>query len=127
MAIWQHHEDPLRPQLRAVAAGPIPFAGQKGDVETELPDGGDMLLGIAVDQLDPDVSMPEAIGVEQFGEEAGSDGRIDADPHPSLLGTSSSGYLICAFTDRPDRSSRTMKKTLTCKSLRHSPCVSVKE
>lgn len=53
--IGQNRECPLGPETRAVAARPTPFAGQKGEVETELPDGGDLLRGL-LDWFDPDIA-----------------------------------------------------------------------
>ena len=53
--------------MRPVVGRPIPVPGEESDVEAELSDRGDMLVGIAVDQLDPDIAMPKAVGMQQIG------------------------------------------------------------
>lgn len=38
LLVRQHHDDPLGPQWRVVAAGPVPLAGQDRGIEAELAD-----------------------------------------------------------------------------------------
>lgn len=88
--------------MRAVAPGPVPLPRQEGDVEAELPDCGDVLVGIAVDQLDPDIAMANAVAVQQFGKEAGGDGGVDADPDAAVLGAAERADVGGAFAEVAD-------------------------
>src|SRR4051812_12404262 len=53
----QHDEDPLRPELPALAARPICAAGYERDIELMLSDRGDVVGGVAIDEGEFDGRM----------------------------------------------------------------------
>lgn len=70
VVIGQDNEDALGPQKRTVASGPVPVAGQEGDVEAKLPNGSDVFGWVTVDQFNSDVTMRPTIACQQLCQKA---------------------------------------------------------
>ena len=78
MRFRQHHENTFRPEIGGLASRPLQRARQKGDIQAELPNRGDMLCRIAVGNLETDAGMLLGETSQQVLKKAGCQGRKDA-------------------------------------------------
>ena len=86
-----------------------------------------MLVGIAVDQLDPDIAMPNAIAVQQLGKEAGGDGGVDADPDAAVLASADRGDVVGSFSEVADDLAGVPEEAPACECKADAGAVTMEE
>ncbi|TWB10089.1 hypothetical protein FBZ89_13626 [Nitrospirillum amazonense] len=98
MIVREDNEDSFLPKMGGVAAVSDGFAFEEGDIYPVMLYGGDVLHGTAFGDVDMNEGIFELIGLQQVGEEAGSQRREDTDPHDADFASSCcTGILQSVF------------------------------
>ncbi|KRE12632.1 hypothetical protein ASE66_19195 [Bosea sp. Root483D1] len=79
MRVGQDYKNALRPEIGGFAVGPGAAAGEECHVQSKLADRGDMLGWSSIDEVDAHLRVFLIVGAKQIGQEAGGEGREDAD------------------------------------------------
>lgn len=123
----QCHEDPLGPQRFRIAFGSFFRSGDECNVKVQLPDRGNMLRLVALNEVETDGRMLPFEGFQQVSQKPGPQRGEHADPNPSFVALANGGNALCTVIDRSEGSARGYQKPLPGKGQAHTTAMAMEQ